>query len=120
MKRKPYFKLFILLLCSVSLGSCSECGRITFVSPDEVHQAEVVTILIAGSNTDFRVWENLDVDFIPSNDIDLLGECSVITNTELKCEIAIAEDAELGPRTIVITNGDCIVAKANVLEILEP
>ena len=119
MKRKPYFKLFILLLCSVSLGSCSECGRITAVSPDEVQQGEVVSIIIGGVNTSFLVWEFLDVGFIPSDGI-VVGMPSVINNNELECQIEIAEDAELGPRAIVITNGDCIAVKTNALEILEP
>jgi hypothetical protein len=79
-----------------------------------------VSIRITGFNTSFQEWEFLDVTIIPSDGIELGGQCSVVDDTELACEIAIAEDAMLGTRTIVITNGDCIVAKANVLEILEP
>ena len=120
MKTKPYLKFLILLIFSVSLASCSKCGKITAVSPDEVHQGEIVSVIIVGVNTSFLVWEFLDVAFIPSNGIDLRGECSVRTNNELECQIEIAEDAELGPRTIVITNGDCLAVKANALEILEP
>ena len=113
MKTKPYLKFLILLLFSVSLGSCSKCGRIAAVSPDEVHQAEVVSISISGINTSFLGWEYLDVAIIPSDGTELVGQCSAINNNELRCEIEIAEDAMLGPRGIVISSDGCAIAEMN-------